>query len=322
MPKTLSEPAIDAATLRRLSTISLWRWIAAVLGDWAMIGAAVAAFYQWPHWAVYVGAVFLIGTRQHALGILVHESVHHRVAAVRSWNDVLSDYLAGYPLLTPTEGYRAFHLKHHRLLDTADDPERVTIDKFPREWTYPMPPGRFWRLLLRDLSGLWPLPSIALLRLTWDIPGRRLVHLGPIVTLHLAVVLALLALGRAEAYVLFWLVPLNTVLPACFRLRTAADHSGIAAAPPRYTRATPDILGATRTTVSTPIGRFFLAPHGINYHIEHHFYPSVPFFRLPEMHRLLQSAPDVAARSHRADGYAQVIRELTGAGRTTTGRAA
>src|SRR5262249_38158534 len=141
------------------------------------------------------------------------------------------------------------------------------------------------------------------------------------VSLHLAVVLALFALGHAEAYLLFWLVPLNTVFPACFRLRTAAEHSGIAAAP-RYTRSAPETIGTTRTTISGAVERFCLGPHGVGYHTEHHLYPSIRFFRLPEIHRLLQSAPEVAARSHRADGYAQVIRELTGTGRNTIGRSA
>ena len=30
-------------------------------------------------------------------------------------------------------------------------------------------------------------------------------------------------------------------------------------------------------------------PHKVNYHIEHHLYPSVPFYNLPECHREMKS---------------------------------
>ena len=45
----------------------------------------------------------------------------------------------------------------------------------------------------------------------------------------------------------------------------------------------------TRTTIPTRLESLFILPRNIGYHIEHHWYPSVPFYRLPELHdRLLQ----------------------------------
>ena len=304
-------PVVDITVIRRLSTISTARWLTAAFGNWIVIGGAIAAFQLWPHWAVGLCAIILIGARQHALGVLMHEGVHWRVASNRVWNDLLSDWLAGYAILTPTEGYRAFHLKHHRLLDTSRDPERITVDRFEKEWTYPMPRRRFWGLLLRDLSGLWPIPEIVLLKLIWNIPGRRIRHAIPIAALMTAIAALSIATGHFQDYVLFWWLPLFTVFPLCFRLRTAAEHSGIAAGQRRFTRGEVDVVGTTRTTVSNPVGRFFLAPHGINYHIEHHLYPSVPYFRLPQLHALLQADPEFASRSRSAAGYGQAISELT-----------
>jgi fatty acid desaturase len=37
------------------------------------------------------------------------------------------------------------------------------------------------------------------------------------------------------------------------------------------------------------LGRAVLFPHHVNYHLEHHLYPAVPHYRLPALHRLLQS---------------------------------
>jgi fatty acid desaturase len=36
--------------------------------------------------------------------------------------------------------------------------------------------------------------------------------------------------------------------------------------------------------------RWILFPHAMNYHVEHHLYPSVPHYRLAECHRKLRAA--------------------------------
>jgi fatty acid desaturase len=33
----------------------------------------------------------------------------------------------------------------------------------------------------------------------------------------------------------------------------------------------------------------FVLPRNVGFHLEHHWYPSVPFYRLPELHRLLMA---------------------------------
>ena len=38
------------------------------------------------------------------------------------------------------------------------------------------------------------------------------------------------------------------------------------------------------------VGRFFLFPHQVAYHIEHHLFPSIPHYHLPEAHRLMRRA--------------------------------
>src|SRR5688572_32974567 len=47
----------------------------------------------------------------------------------------------------------------------------------------------------------------------------------------------------------------------------------------------------TRTTIPTRLESLFILPRNIGYHIEHHWYPSVPFYRLPELHERLLRVP-------------------------------
>jgi fatty acid desaturase len=47
--------------------------------------------------------------------------------------------------------------------------------------------------------------------------------------------------------------------------------------------------GITRTTIPTLLESIFILPCNVGYHIEHHWYPSVPFYRLPDLHEQLVS---------------------------------
>ncbi|GAG84267.1 unnamed protein product, partial [marine sediment metagenome] len=48
-----------------------------------------------------------------------------------------------------------------------------------------------------------------------------------------------------------------------------------------------DQAKCTRTFIA-PSYSFAFAPHNVNYHLEHHLHPTVPFYRLPELnHRLV-----------------------------------
>lgn len=262
---------------------------------------------------MYLPALILIGGRQHALGALMHDGAHYRVSSSRRWHDWLSDYLAGYFVLAPTAGYRIFHLKHHRLLDTPDDPERNTIDKFPSEWAYPMPAKRIFFYLLRDFTGLWPKPVLALMGIVWGPLGReRWGHALRITALHSSCAYIAVVTGHVTTYLLLWWIPLLTVLPLCYRMRTAAEHSALDLETPRCTRAEVNILRTTRSVIASVPGRFMFGPHNIRLHIEHHLYPSVPYYRLPELHNILSANAEFVAHNRICTGYGDVLRELAG----------
>lgn len=301
---------LDIKTVRAMSRHNPWRWLAAVLGEWSIIGGAMVACNVWPYWWVWVPAALLIGTRQHALGILAHESVHYLVARSDFWNDALGNYLASYQLGYPVEGYRNHHLQHHRLLETPRDPERATIDLYPREWTFPMSRRRFAWLYIRDLFLLYPIPVVSLLKYIWTPPGSRLPHLVRVGLVQAIAITAAVVTGHVWTFLLLWSLPLYTVAIVCFRLRTAAEHSGIPGHDHRYQRDHVDTLKTTRTTYWNPVAKFLFNPFNMAYHIEHHLYPSVPVFRLKRLHHLLRRNPKFAHAAHVTSGF-DLIGELT-----------
>jgi fatty acid desaturase len=83
-----------------------------------------------------------------------------------------------------------------------------------------------------------------------------------------------------------WVLPLLTVLQPILRLRAIAEHGGVTDLSSALTAAR---CNRTTGNVVNLLGRALLFPHHVNYHLEHHLYPAVPHYRLPALHRMLQS---------------------------------
>ena len=113
-----------------------------------------------------------------------------------------------------------------------------------------------------------------------------------------------LALQVAGALYLLWLGAWFTTNMLFSRLRQAAEH---AVTPDLYD---PDPRLHTRTTIARWWERLTLAPNGVNFHLEHHLLPSVPPYRLPSLHRMLQER-GFYEQAEIANGYREVVAKLT-----------
>lgn len=302
---------IDEPTARRFAEPSLPTWLLAVGFEWSMIAATLWLCAVRSEWWVWLAAIFFIGTRQHALGVLAHEGSHFLVCKSRYWNDLLGNCLTAYPLGLSIQGYRTTHLQHHWYLETPDDPSRVSVEKHTKDWTFPMSRAYFVRMLLKDVTGLSQKSEASLLRYLWDIPGGRASHLIRMFSVQALFIAFAAANGMLHAYFLLWLLPLFTVTVTIYHVRAIAEHSGLGEQEHRYRRNYVDPLTVTRTTTMGAVARFLFAPYNISYHIEHHLYPSVPVFKLRALHETLREKPAYAASAHVTPGHRALIQELT-----------
>jgi len=310
--------ALCAEDARALSAIQNWRGALAILFQWTVIATAAFAAIWSEYWLVYALAVVVIGTRQHALAILVHDAAHYRLFTGRGFNDVAANLTLSYPLGFSLTRYRPFHLDHHRFSysDRRKDPEWRYIQNNP-DWQWPKSPRAAARIILMDLLGLNILTLYRLLRQLspWFIffdaqadDGESLRTRERALLLGFAgTVLAALALTNGWAYfALLWLLPMATIATAVFRLRTVAEHAGL---------MEDHELRSTRTVLPAVFERFLVAPCNVNYHLEHHLYPSVPFYNLPKLHRRLLAEPEFRRNAHISRMYTDlkggVIREVT-----------
>ena len=286
--------------LMELSQISTLRSALQIIIEWILILTAIWACERfWEPW-LYLATIIVIATRQHSLMIMLHEGTHYRLCRNRKINDWVSELVLAWPVLISARSYRANHFAHHRYLNTDRDPDWVRR-RGDQNWVFPKRPREMAVLLLGDLTGLG---AVALVKLLRTVASRDTdVSKGFLMARYLFYVAVLaIAFWTGTAHLLFgyWFVPLFTCLVCIFRIRSIAEHSALGLARTPY--------AGTRTTLTSFLERIFLAPNNVNYHLEHHLYPSVPFFRLPSLHALLCAKPEFR-EAHMTRGYLGVLRE-------------
>ncbi len=268
--------------LTELSTVNPLLACIHVAAEWALIAATIYLCQRFWHPMLYVFVVAFIGSRQHALLVLMHDGVHYRLLRNRRLNDWMSEVILAWPHLVTARQYRKNHFAHHKYLNTAQDPD-LKRRKGDPAWVFPQAVPDAGEIAFRDVTGL---NAPAMLKLAASVASADKVSTG-------FLVVALRILCRRAGH--------HRICRCAGRFRAVLGRpdvhlAGAGHAHPRHRRAscdrrTGDGVPADRTTHPTWIERIFLAPKNVNYHIEHHFFPSVPFYRLPELHALLMSKP-------------------------------
>lgn len=303
------------AEVRRLSQIRPLRSIALIALQWGVIVAAMTAAVWFPYWWVYLIAGVAIASRQQAMGVLVHEGAHWLLFRRRWLNDLASDLFLAFPVNMSTTLYRSTHFQHHRYVNTDEDCD-LAAQRDEHEWfVWPKSRVGFWWTMLRSITGMnaagaWPLvkqwaPWMHLYDpITPVFPLRARV----VYVVNSAAVWAAMLWGFATyphnttVILLLYVVPTFTVLNFVNRLRATSEHVGLV--------GEADELGATRTILPRWWERLLISPVGVNYHLEHHLFPSVPGPNLKELHQTLMQDPQYAHRAHVTRGYTGVLREL------------
>ena len=190
-------------------------------------------------------------------------------------------FLSGSALFQDNRVYRPYHLKHHRFTETEDDPDLALSAPFP------ITKISFFRKVLRDLTGItgfrrYSQALISILKTDGDNLPDRLkgiwfkIH-GFLIT-NILIFLAISFFFHWSLYFLLWWLPAFTYYSLIIRIRNIAEHC--------VTSGSTD-LDNTRTTLTNPIVRFLMAPHRVNYHLEHHLFMMCPWYNLPKAHKMM-----------------------------------
>jgi fatty acid desaturase len=289
---------LSAAELAPLTELSDLRSLAAIAQTFAIMALAIGfGVWAWPSPWVLVSIV-VIGVQQHALFILAHEAAHYRLLRRRTWNDAVGRAIGMAGAISMCT-YRVIHRLHHNHLYTADDPDTALHGGYPRGTLY------LCRKLAQDAIGWNAWKTFAYffgapaLNEETQRAARPLDDTSPqlrraarvdrwwVVAFQVLAPLACLVLGGGRGlalFAVFWWLPIVTVLQPVLRLRAICEHGAVRDFSSPLTAARSN---RTAGGIVNALGRALLFPHHVNFHVEHHLYPAVPHYRLPELHRLL-----------------------------------
>lgn len=304
-----SAPYLSIDEKKILMQHNNWMALFELIIDFLLLFGMFAAIYYYPSVFVIIPALFIIGGRQLAFAVLMHDSSHHSVFSNKKLNDFVGNWFGAYPLFNHMHSYRPYHKLHHITTGTVEDPDLLLTRGYPTSKKSMM------RKFARDLFGVTGIKaffalimmSLGYIRYTQagtierTSKEERRVNwmgiIGPIVSN--LVLFAILSLLFNPWLYLVWLLAYFTTFQFVVRVRAMAEHSVL--------EDTTDPLRNTRTTKANFIERLLFAPYHVNYHLEHHMLMTVPSYNLPKMHKLLVER-GFYEKGLMANGYWEVIK--------------
>jgi fatty acid desaturase len=249
-----------------MTTRRFHKWLLPLLMEWLVIVGMMAIGFQVQSYLLWPVIVVLVGSRQHALGVLGHDGAHFTAANNRKVNDITTAVGCFWPLMTTLADFRRFHFNHHRYFQTERDPELIFKHGMsPRQWRTPISRTRIYLYFLGDLVGfgileIWKARKVLSMN---DAPQPRDAWrwLGP--AAWLAVMIPLLYSTGYLAALGIWFLSLITSFWGFFRLRTWTEHGG---------------TSSTHLIRLTWWQKLLITPHGSWSHYEHHEISSIPFW--------------------------------------------
>jgi fatty acid desaturase len=264
---------------------------AVAAANFAALALSVVAIIQLDRWYLWLPFAVVAGFAVFNGTVLLHEVVHRAVlqtASDRAYRFL--GLLYAIPSGISSSQFTRWHLDHHAELGSSEgDPKR--------HWLSPKRNAR-WLKLLYFTPALFPIYFRAAARetATYEPLLRSRIareRLGAI-AFHLSV-LGLIAWGAGwmvawKAYV----VPVFFVFPIAFALNRLGQHYDIDPADPAK--------WSTLVKSSPFWNAVFLFS---NLHLEHHYFPGVPFYNLPKLQRVLK--PFYEKRGMVTRGYGELI---------------
>ena len=257
------------------------RNIIALLFDWGMMALGISLFYLFPNFLTFLISTVIIGSRQFALAVLAHDGAHHLLFKNAKINDFVSQWFCAYPVFQDNRVYRPYHLKHHRFTETENDPDISLSAPFP------ITKKSFARKVIRDLSGITGYKryssvvkgilkteaSSSMTKITkiWD-KSRGFLITNSVIFFLISY------FSHWSLFFMLWWFPAFTYYSLIIRIRNIAEHC--------VTSGNTE-FDNTRTTRASYLIRFLLAPHRVNFHLEHHLFMVCPWYNLPKAHSMM-----------------------------------
>jgi fatty acid desaturase len=266
--------AIPHDLLKELHRKSPARHMVVAARQFLILIAASAAAWLYPQPWIWIPAALISGWTVFNFTVLLHEAVHHAIFnGPNPKGDRALGLLYAIPSGISALQFTRWHLTHHAELgDPEADPKRHYLS--PKI-------NRPWYKLLYFTPALFPIYFRAARRETATYPAEIRRKIGwerrATILFHVAVMAAIWAFGGLAVLGRVYLVPVFLVFPIAFALNRLGQHYAIDPTDP-----------AKWGSILKPSRFWDFWYLGSAYHLEHHYFPGVPFYKLRRLHFALR----------------------------------
>jgi fatty acid desaturase len=277
--------------LVELHTRSAGRHLLITARQFAILGLATWGLIMISNPLIWIPLALVQGFTVFNFTVLLHEVVHHAVfERRRPALEKALGYLYAIPSGIAASQFTRWHLDHHAELGSDDDDPK-------RHHLSPKRNAR-WFKALYCTPALFPIYFRAARRESATYPRelQRQIAFERRVSIvaHLAVLSAIWFFFGGAAALRAYVVPVFFVFPVAFTINRLGQHYDIDPTDP-----------AKWSTLMRGHWFWDFAYLNSNYHLEHHYFAGVPFYRLPKLQRAL--IPFYERHGMRWHGYGQLL---------------
>lgn len=288
-----------AATLpqdlvKELHRPQAWKHFVVFAWQYLLLAVGVTGAVLVDRWFLWVPFSVIIGFTIFNFTVMLHEVVHDAVFAKkrRKLSLAILGWLYAFPSGISRSQFTRWHLDHHSQLgDGEADPKRHHLS--------PKRNARWYKALYMT-AALIPMYFRAARceTQTYEPEVRRKIAFERTVTIvgQLAILAAIVAFAGWWIALKVYLVPILVVFPIAFTLNRLGQHYNIDPDDP-----------AKWSTLVKPSWFWDIAFLWSNYHLEHHYFPRVPFYNLRRLHMALR--PFYEKREMVPIGYGKLLWE-------------
>ena len=265
--------AVPHDALKELHRKSPARHFAIAARQFLLLGLSIVSWLRPEPW-IWIPAAVAAGWTAFNFTVLLHEVVHHAVLnGPRPRGERVLGVLYAVPSGISALQFTRWHLTHHAELGDAEaDPKRHYLS--PKIVTP-------WYKLLYFTPALFPIYFRAARRETASYPETLQKRIASerawTIAIHLAAIGGILWLGGAGILARVYLVPYFGVFPIAFALNRLGQHYAIDPSDPAKWGS------LVKPSRWWDFWYLFSA-----YHLEHHYFPGVPFYNLRRLHFALR----------------------------------
>jgi fatty acid desaturase len=283
--------AVSRELMRSLHRKAAWRHFAVALRQFAILGLTTWGLIEIENPLIWIPLAFVQGFTVFNFTVLLHEVVHHTIFdRKRLGAERVLGFLYAIPSGISASQFTRWHLDHHAELGSdEDDPKRHHLS--PKR-------NARWYKLLYCTPALFPIYFRAARREASTYPpelqGRIKRERWLSLAAHLTALASIWYFFGFYAALRTSIIPVFFIFPIAFTLNRLGQHYDIDPNDP-----------AKWGTLMKGSWFWDFAFLNSNYHLEHHYFPGVPFYRLPELQRAL--VPFYERKRMRWRTYGQLV---------------